>query len=323
MNWSFYQIWNKSLEQENKKTYEPRESIWASELGGALVDRFWKMKGVAPSNPPDARSLRKFEAGNVMEWIVGLVLQRAGILQSSRQRRVQYQYPDLYPVIGRLDFIAGGKPDWERALNNVANLNVPDFFNRALEAIIDHFRTSYPDGLKEAVLEIKSCSSFMWDKYEKYGAEKHHTLQLYHYLKGTGIPEGHLVYIAKDDLRLLEVGVLLNTPELEELYYQDVLHITNYLKHNETPPPEPELIFDYDKITTNWKVAYSPYLTKIYGYKDPADFETRWTQKLARWNRTIGRHNRGDKITKLNKKSLEEIEKQHPKIYEKITQEKL
>jgi len=45
IEWSFENIWNESLIPAERKP-EPRERIFASELGGAMVDRFLKMKGV-------------------------------------------------------------------------------------------------------------------------------------------------------------------------------------------------------------------------------------------------------------------------------------
>ena len=95
MKWPFYSIWNESLEENKQnKPVEPRQKIWASEMGGAYIDRYLKMTGVQPTNPPNPRSLRKFEAGNIWEAIVGYVLLRAGILQK-KQEWIQYQYPNL------------------------------------------------------------------------------------------------------------------------------------------------------------------------------------------------------------------------------------
>ena len=112
--WSFVDIWNKSIETRDQRTIYPREKIWAGEIGGSMVDRYLKMKGVSPTNPPNARSLRKFEAGNIWEAIMGYILKRAGIYIDS-QEWVSYQYPGLFPVTGKLDYIAGGLPDYDKA----------------------------------------------------------------------------------------------------------------------------------------------------------------------------------------------------------------
>ena len=77
MTWTFSEVWNKALEFEPEKKHEPRSHIWASEIGGAYIDRYLKMTGEKPTNPPNARSRRKFEAGNLIEWLVGIILERA------------------------------------------------------------------------------------------------------------------------------------------------------------------------------------------------------------------------------------------------------
>jgi hypothetical protein len=80
LTWSFFNLWNKALETRADRPLVKREKMWASELGGAYVDRYLKMKAVPPSNPPNPRSLRKFEAGNIWEYIAEYVLKRSGIL---------------------------------------------------------------------------------------------------------------------------------------------------------------------------------------------------------------------------------------------------
>ena len=96
--WAFEQIWNDSLTPVERNP-EPRERIFASELGGAMIDRFLKMKGVAYSTPPNMRSLRKFQAGVYWEWVISLVLKRAGLI-ISQQDRLEYAYDGLLPVSG-------------------------------------------------------------------------------------------------------------------------------------------------------------------------------------------------------------------------------
>ena len=273
LSWSFSQIWNQSLENREERTLSPREKIWASELGGSFIDRYLKMRADPPTNPPNPRSLRKFEAGNMMEWLVGIVLKRAGILKEN-QKWLMYQYPDLLPVSGKFDYSAGGKPDWSKAAESVKVLELPQFFSRATDAIIEHFSKNYPDGLKEVILEIKSCSSFMMEKYEKCGASLNHKLQLFHYLKATEQDEGHLVYISKDDLRMLEFYVG-NPSQIEDVYKQDISDMTAYLKMEFEPKKEDVILFDKEdfSFSGNWKVAYSNYLTKLYGYKNQMEYE--------------------------------------------------
>lgn len=307
MKWTFSKIWNESLENRKERELAIRDYIWASELGGSFIDRYLKMKAISPSNPPNPRSLRKFEAGNMMEWVVGLVLKRAGILHSN-QDWIDYQYPYLLKVTGRLDFIAGGETDWEKAKVEVHALELPEFFNRATTSILNHFEKTYPKGLDQIVIEVKSCSSFMFEMYERNGVNKNHALQLFHYLKAKNLAEGHIVYISKDDLRMLEFGVN-NPSETEELYKTDIANMTAFIKNNMQPDKEQEIFFDTDtaKFRMNWKVTYSNYLTKIYGYKDQLEYETKYRPLVSSWNRVLGRVVRGDNMTKLNLEVIDNI----------------
>src|SRR3989304_3861082 len=132
-------IWNESLEQYEPRQLKQRDNIWATELGGAYIDRYLKMTGEAPSNPPNARSLRKFEAGNLLEWIVEKILQRAGILRDL-QTWVSFQYSEMLKVTGKCDFVAGGKVDWDRAGKVVHNAGLPEFFGKATNQIINYFK---------------------------------------------------------------------------------------------------------------------------------------------------------------------------------------
>lgn len=310
--WTFGHVWNKSLEEREEREMVPRSRLWASELGKSPVDIFLKLKGEKLTNPPNARSMRKFEAGNVWEWIVGLVLLRAGILQS-QQDWVMFQYPDqMLPVSGKIDFLAGGKPDFAKARKAVDEFSLPDVFNRAFKNIIAHFEKNYKNGLVTKVLEIKSLGSFMYDSLERTGkASKIHRLQCFHYLKCTGIKRGDVVYICRDDCRMMEIPVYLEDKAQEKEYYDEIKKISEYFYRDEMPPLESPIVWDDDlqKFAKNFNVAYSGYLTKLYGFKDQAEFDDIYQPTTERWNRVLGRVKRGDKMTAKNLEVLEEIRK--------------
>jgi hypothetical protein len=312
MKWSFYQIWNESLEQgKTNRILEPRQKIWASELGGAYIDRYLKMTGVQPSNPPNPRSLRKFEAGNIWEAIVGYVLRRAGIL-INRQEWLSYQYDRLLPVTGKLDYIAGGKPDYDKSFSVIkTEFNwLPEFISTATANIVQYLCQQYPNGLENIILEIKSCSSFMFERYEKRGeASPQHKLQTFHYLKAKNMPEAHIVYVSKDDARLLEIGVLNPSP-IEETYKKDIAQISDYIQRNERPPLEKPIILEDGEFSINWKMGYSPYLTLLYGFEHQKAFDDKYKPIVERWNRVLGRITEGKEMTKNNKKALQEMERE-------------
>jgi len=317
LSWSFANIWNESLACREERKLEPRERIWASELGGPMLDRWYKMKGVKPSNPFGFRPLRKFEAGNLFEWITAVVLNRAGIL-IEQQRWLRYQYDGLLPVTGRLDHLAGGKPDWGKAEAAFTNGEFPEFISRAAAAIVKHFRTKHPNGLRRVVLEIKSVGSNLFHRYDVFRmADPRHRLQLFHYLKAGNFKEGHLVYVSKDDLCLVEIGVFAN-PALEEAYRKDIEQITGCLKSKTPPEKEKPIAFDdvAGRFYVNWKVSCSQYLTKAYGFPSRANFEARYKSRVARWNRVLGRLASGKKMTDDNKEAMEEMRAEFPDLDE-------
>lgn len=305
-NWALAGIWNKAL--ENKKVFaaKARDVVWASELGKSPIDVYLRMIGTEATNPPNARSLRKFEAGNVFEWIVSLILKRAGILQES-QKWSSFQYPGLCKVTGKADFIAGGLVDREKALAEMSALELPEVFIRGATAIFEYL-TSLGE-LKSMPLEIKSVSSFMFDAFSKTsGGSRIHRLQLYHYLKSMDYGEGRLIYICRDDLRMMEVPLMCPST-VEDEYRSAIEEISKYYHTQERPPVEKSIIFDPDtqRFAKNFNVAYSGYLTMLYGFKDQLEFDNKYSPIVGRWNRVMGRVAAKDKITDKNKAVLEEI----------------
>lgn len=319
LSWSFAQIWNESLEQREERKLEPRQHIWASELGGPFIDRWYKMKGVEPSNPFDPRSLRKFEAGRVFEWLVEMVLARAGILKSANEW-VEYQVPGGCRITGKLDHLAGGFPDWEKAKTELSHNELPPFILKAAGAVIEYFQKKYPKGLKDIILEVKSVGSNKFHRYETFKvADIGHSLQLFHYLKAKNMPEGHMVYISKDDLCLAEIGVLNPSP-IGKLYEEDARKMKEYLGSKTPPPKENPIYFDEveGKFVANWKIGYSQYLTMLYGYKNQKEFETKYKPIVARWNRVLGRIASDKKPTVDNQKAVEEMKVEFPTLEELI-----
>lgn len=314
-SWSFTGIWNKSLEEPEPRTYEPRERIWASELGKPLVDVYLKLKGVEPSNHPNPRSLRKFEAGNIWEWIISLILKRAGILQST-QDRVVYQYDNMLEVSGKMDFVAGGTvateglaPGASYYVSNDALLSgLPGSFHRGASLIMEHL-AKHPS-LTVKPLELKSLSSFMFEGLERSGrALAQHRLQLFHYLKATGFPMGTIVYICRDDCRMMEFNVRLDDQAVELEYKTYIEAISEYYYKDEMPPLEEPIVFNEDlgRFSKNNGVAWSPYLTKLYGIADQAEFDEKYQKTPERWNRVLGRAKTNKAMTKKNLEVIEEI----------------
>lgn len=322
LTWSFAEIWNKSLDVGRvERELVKRDYIYATEIGGSMIDRFLKMNAVKPTNPPNERSKRKFDAGDLWEFITKLILIRAGILVAYQGESLIHQYEGLLPVHGRLDFIAGGKPDYEKArkdLEELEKLELPSFIIRSTTAIIDEFQNKYPDGLKEIVIENKSCGVFMFNKYERSGrGNPNHEFQLLHYLLCLKKDEGHLVYNCKDDCRILEIGVFNPSP-IEDKYKEDIETLSKYFYAKEEPPKERFIVFDneFGRFSANWKVAYSPYLTMLYGFENQFQFDNIFKPKVMKWNRVLGRVAKGETMTRNNLEAIDEMRLQFNNVDE-------
>lgn len=119
--WDFADLMNESIRCFPQKTMVKRSHIWASELGGDFASRYLKMHAHIPTNPPNDRSRRKFISGDIFEWIVYLVLTMCGVLKQT-QLHGEVQLPGMLRVTGRLDFIAGGDVDWEKAKHEIEKI---------------------------------------------------------------------------------------------------------------------------------------------------------------------------------------------------------
>jgi hypothetical protein len=283
--------------------------MFATELGKAPVDVWLAMKGTKPTNPPNGRSRRKFEAGNMWEWIVRVVLLRAGIIRSA-QERVEIQPEGMCRVSGRLDFIAGGKVDPARAKAEIAAFELPEAFYRAFDRITEHLQAKYPEGLADKPLEIKSLSGFMFELIEKGKRPlRVHQRQLMLYMEAKGFKVGHIVYICREDCRMMEF-VVVNTEENRKDLHDAIALRSGYYQRDEMPPLEKPLIWDADmrKFTkNNLGVAYSPYLTMLYKFKDQEEFDAAYAPMQVRFNSVLKRIANGAKMTAKNEEWLAQM----------------
>ena len=314
-NWTMADIWNSTLERSDR-AIEPRERLYASELGGSMIDRWHKLRGTPYTNPPNSRSMRKFMAGDIWEWIIKTVLIKAGI-PFETQERVELNYEGLLPITGRLDFIAGGAIDYAKALEKLEAEDIPYFIKNSAKAIIERFSVDYPGGLPKKIIEIKSVGSFIFeDLLSKDNPRTHHMLQGAVYKLVKDLPTD-IVYVCRDDCRLLQYSIDKIVPQLEKEIKEDLELITKYHKDNEEPPKEPLIIFD-GKFKTNWKIQYSPYLTMLYTYEvdgkekpieTPDEYFEAFSPLVSSWNRVVTRIKEKKDMTKSNLEKIEEIKR--------------
>jgi len=285
-NWNLAGIWNDAAMKENREL-KKRDYIYASEIGMPLCDRWLKMKAVPYTNPPNNRSLRKFLAGNIWEHTTKQILIACGVYRREEVKIDAQPYSGLLEVHGRCDFIAGGYIDQELAMIRVRELNLPDFLFVVAEKIISALHGRY---LAEKILELKAVSTFAMDKVERVGAPMpNHTLQGYHYQKNSNDKiQAAVSYICKDDCRMAQYDV--NGEVTEPLYKGDIERMTEAFKKKKCPMPEPLCVFDVSvgKFSKNLGVEYSPYLTHLYGFKDPDEYRNN-VSFIDKWNRTLTR----------------------------------
>lgn len=300
--WSLQSLWNAALDMDNHRPYEPRQHIYASELGGSYYDRYFKMKGRKPTTPPNLRVRRKFEGGNLTEWIVQQILKRAGILTSSQE---YITYDGLLRVTGRADFTAGGKiqPIKEEDL-----LDLPETFQILTLTVMEALTEKYRDGLRDMNLEIKSCSGMIFDRYTK-APSLQHGLQAFHYAFNTKRPT-MLVYVSRDDFRIAEWVILPGSRKWRQLYDEDISMMFNILGKTKMAVREEhkELLLTWDgkEFNKNWKIEYSNYLTD-YGFKKPDEYAKPAQSCKLRLNNIVKRINADKPIDgKVNLKTLTE-----------------
>jgi hypothetical protein len=283
------QIWNGQLEQEQRSA-KMRDYISAGDLGGSFLDRYYKMMGIEPTNPYEPRVLRIFSAGNEFHHLIDTVFRKIGILKSCEKYVEIPEDEERLKVLGYYDALIGGFSDWDLARERVKESDLSDFVKSASLALIDNFENRLPNGLEEVLCEIKSINSLaFWNRKNYLGVGyPHHRLQLYTYMKATGIKKGILLYVSKDDLMLEECPIIMPNPVLEEEWQNDVRTMTKYYRNKIVPEKEPDVVFNKDRkrYEVNWKLLRSPFLTKITGMKKE-DFEKEVKQKVKEKNKEM------------------------------------
>ena len=280
--WGIEQVWNETLVQQQRVT-EPRDRIYASEIGKNYWERYQKMMGVQPTEKYENRILRKFAAGNWFEAMIINVFKQIGIFVSSNDRLTIPANDKHLEITVKPDLIAGGQNDWDEARKNLEASGLEDIMKEIGFNLIDEFEKKFPGGLEEKLLEIKTVNSQVFWAKKDYLEEAYpfHTMQCYTGLKQTGIKDGVVVYISKDDLTMKEFPLTLGADDLEERWNKDVEEMTKFYLNKKEPPKPESVVFDKRKkykftknkekyategaYCTNWEVDWSSYFTLLTG----------------------------------------------------------
>ena len=186
--------------REISKSRKERGNYWyASEIGYCPRKCFFSRLQVIPDCEKDARTLRVFEVGKrdetfLLDGIVKKIGQSVGDTIITKAVR-------------------------EIECNN-AKLNVHGRIDLYLE---------YGNNEKE-IIETKSQSSrsFSYMTSRTQGASEHHIAQLWFYLYTMGVENGQIVYISKDDLRIVQYPIFLSHEDTTIM----VLKKINFLNQN-------------------------------------------------------------------------------------------
>ncbi len=268
-NWNVRDLLADLMAARAQASPEPREVIWASDLGKPYVDRWLQMKGVPYSNPPSGQELMTYYLGWQIEVGIEEMLLTCGLATRSQQV-VKVHLEGYLPVVGRADLILEVK-DWEAILARLEEGSAEDTSipprelarREGLRRILTDWQARSPQGLGATVFEVKSLNSAAF-KYHRgsdglSSAYPHHRLQLYTYLRGLGLGEGHLLYVARDTGWMEEVVVRPNE-ELERDWLSDVDTMSRYYLSDERPPLEPLKVEGRE----NWRVTHSRYKDYLY-----------------------------------------------------------
>lgn len=320
---SLTKLWNNSLILHDREL-KARDYCWASELGKSMIDRYLAMKGTQPSNTPNDRSRRKFFAGNVWEFIAGLVMWQMGIIINKQEVIVTEDMP--LKIVGKLDYLVGGKPDYDKARATISGLPFQKEMITRFMQVIENFQQEYGDEeITPMVHELKSCSQYVIEKVMNGGRILGHDLQLNHYLRGLKMESGIIDYISKDDALMAE-RVVRTSRETDDAMIKELTILKGYLDASQQPPPEKHILFE-EKFIKNFNIEYSNYLTLVYGFDRPDQYAESVKGKIASWNRVLARlkqiqsgettkNGKPILLTDKNKAAIDEMSKDGWNAYE-------
>lgn len=188
---------NEAVRQDRKNV---KQSFWhPSALGSCLTGAYLIRKGIAEKKFDD-RTLRVFNVGRMFEdWLSTLLIK---------------QDVDFRTQIG-----LGGKIENETLVpSEKKESEIAGYADLMINGVVYEIKSKHSRGLQ-------------------YTPNYHHKLQLWTYLKCLGKPEGRLLYLSKDDLRVKEYSVFLNDEGLEAEVVRELKVLNEAWKQGLPPQP--------------------------------------------------------------------------------------
>lgn len=279
-HWSIQEPWNYSTLISKQWETKPRDILYASEVGSSFLETYWKLNGVAPTNAISESGRRKMEAGNLYEAIVVWTLRKVGILKETQGKIRLTDDPDLLPVYGRFDILAGFEGSWDEKVEELEfyfkkmeseGFDFP-FFNIVKSKSIEtlkYLKEKYPDGLETKLYEVKSINSIAFWRGDKMISDpyEHHKRQLMFYILHNeyGVKNGSFLYIDRDTMSISELPCRIDMDIVKGMY-EWLEKMTYYYRNKIEPERPPIVIFDkkVDKYCLNWIVLRSDYKDKFF-----------------------------------------------------------
>lgn len=336
LTWNFRTVWDAAFEEMTDKC-EKRDYIYASEIAYPFVEVWLKMNGTPFTNAPTSAARRKMEAGKLLEMVATSILLRSGILNRTQEKIDYALSTDLLSVHGKCDFVTNEKIDVEQSKQfaylvqqMVDLLGMPEIYAKMADemtkTLVSMTEANPGLSLRQYIIEAKSVSAFVYDLIEAQNAPNTtHKMQIFHYLHGKGIHEGKVMYINRDDVRLLEMPVKDDEATMTD-YKSWIEKMTWYYKSNEQPPIEPLITFNPETFKfykNTMGVEWSRYLTMLYGYESPQHYRDHITPMVKSMNYAFGRCLSAAKLTAKNKEAIDAAKKLFPNWDDMVDKAKL
>lgn len=305
---------------------QPRDYLYASELGKSDIDVWLSMHAIKYSNPPGVRARGKFSAGNQWEGVVQNVFRRMGLLveQTVDEKRVRGTGKGLLDISGKIDVLLNGTKTIEELKQIKAtaqqkllgliydNPMLESEFRETIRMCNAFIEIKKPIIFSNQLVEVKSSSLMGFNGVEE-SDEPHssHALQAgfyAHYNKKWSKKYSLVLYVSKDDTRyhICSVSGAKNSKWQKKLMESWKSKSEAYLK-NTPPEMEPLIVVENGKFKLNFNVMYSNYLSLIYGFEHQEEYRKDYSGKISSWNRVLKRMANNEKMTKSNEEYIKEM----------------
>ena len=263
--WSIQTFEDEYLEEKFKRTSKPSEKWRGSDMGACFRKRIYSRQGVKPTEKLDARIRRVLDTGDIFHWKYQNFLKRIGILVGKEIEITNEEYN----YIGHCDAVVGGIPKVKKELFEWTNKKTGE---KKLNEKMYNWTVKKMEEVKELPLllyDFKTQHSQSFHYLDKQGPQKEHIHQLASYLtfidkKKYPVTEGRLMYISKDDSRLLEFPVICNA-KVETTIKEELRELQEYWDNKELPPKLDNTTEERGKKYPNWKCRFCSFLTHCKG----------------------------------------------------------